>query len=130
MDARLQLVLSVDDHLLARRESGIDEGLPAAHLGDFDRPHCDRAIRVDHVDVWTLRALLHRRGGHRQPIMARVEKQPRVYELSGPQPMRFIGKVGAQPDAACRLHDFVVDEVEAAFIELHRVVLTVSLDFE
>src|SRR6516225_1112465 len=130
MDAGLQLVLAIDDHLLARREAGIDERSPAAHLGDFDRPHRDRAVRVDDIDVWTLRSLLHRRRGHRQPVMPRVEEQPRIDQLSGPQFVLFVGKVGSEPDASCRLHDFVVDEIEAAFIELHRVVLTVSLYFE
>ena len=44
--------------------------------------------------------------------------------------MLFVGKVGSEADAAGRLHDFVVDEIEAAFIELRRVVLAVCLDFE
>src|SRR3989442_13966824 len=82
MDAGPKFVLAVADHLLARREAGIDERLPAAHLGDFDRPHCDRAVGVDHVDVGTLRSLLHRRRGHRQPVMPRVEQQPRIDELA------------------------------------------------
>src|SRR5438132_13250340 len=62
--------------------------------------------------------------------MARIEKQPRIDELPGPQSMLFVGKVSSEADAAGRLHDFVVDEIEAAFIELRRVVLAVCLDFE
>jgi len=130
VDARLQLVLAVHDHLLARREAGIDERPPTAHLGDFDRPHGDRVVRVDHVDVRPLRPLLHRRRGHCQAVMARVEQEPRIDEFSRPQVMLFVGEVGSKPHTAGGLHDFVVDEIEAAFIELHRVVLTVSLHFE
>ena len=58
--------------------------------------------------------------------MPRVEKQPRIDQLSGPQFVLFVGKVGSEPHASCGLHDFVVDEIDIAFIELHRVVLTVS----
>src|SRR5205823_7523516 len=64
------------------------------------------------IYVWTLRSLLHRRRGHRQPVVTRVEKEPSIDKLAGPQSMLFVGKVGSEADAAGRLHDFVVRSEE------------------
>src|SRR3981189_910329 len=44
--------------------------------------------------------------------------------------MLFIRKVSSQSDTSRGLHGFVVDEIETTFIELDRVVLTVSLYLE
>src|SRR5262249_46345371 len=92
--------------------------------------HSARCVRVLTGGVGSRRALRRRRRGDRQPVLIRIEKQPGIDELSGPQPMLFVGEVGSQPDTSSGLHDFVVDEIETTFIELDRVVLTVSLDSE
>src|SRR4051794_14178984 len=41
--------------------------------------------------------------------------------------MLFIREVSSQPDASSGLHDFVVNEIETAFVELDCVVLAVGL---
>ena len=88
----LQLVLSVGDDLFVGLEARVDECLPLADLRDLDRADRDRAIRIDHIGIGALRALLHDRSGYGQAVMPRVEEQPRVNELTRPQQMLLVGK--------------------------------------
>ena len=118
MNAGLQFVLSVDDDLLVGLEAGVDERLPLADLRDLDRADRDGAVRVDDVCVGALRTLLHDRCGNGQAVMPRVEEQPCVDELTRPQQMLLVRKLGSQPDRAGGLDDLVVDQVQRALIEL------------
>ena len=127
MDAGLQLVLSVDDDLLVGLEAGVDERLALADLRDLDRADRYGAVRIDHIGVGSLRALLHDRCGNGQAVMPRVEEQPRVDELTRPQQMLLVGKLGSQPDRTGGLDDLVIDEVKRALIEL-LAVLTIDED--
>ena len=118
MGAGLQLVLSVDDDLLVGLEARVDERLALADLCDLDRADRHGAVRVDHVCVGSLRALQHDRCGNGQAVMPRVEQQPCVYELTRPQQVLLVGKLGSQPDRAGCLDDLVIDEVKCSLIEL------------
>ena len=59
MCAGLQLVLSIDDHLLVGLEARVDECLALADLRDLDRADRYGTVRIDHISVRSLRALLH-----------------------------------------------------------------------
>ena len=93
MCAGLQLVLSIDDHLLVGLEAGVDECLAFADLRNFDRADRYGAVGIDHIGVGPLRALLHDRCGNGQAVMPRIEDQPRVDELTRPQQMLLVGKL-------------------------------------
>ena len=57
--------------------------------------------------------------------MPRVEQQPCVHELTRPQQMLLVGKLGSQPDRISGPDNLVIDEVECALIEL-LAVLTID----
>src|SRR5258708_15738972 len=126
MRAGLQLVLPVDHDLLVGLEAGINERLAVADLRDLDWADCHGAVRIDHVRVGSLRALLHDRCGNGQAVMPCIEEQPRVDELARPETMRGVGKIRLELDRAGRLQDLVVDEAERALIQLDRIFLAVG----
>src|ERR1700731_309341 len=121
MDAGLQLVLSVDDDLLVGLEAGVYERLALADLRDLNRADRHGAVRIDHVCVGSLRALQDDRCGNGQAVMPPVEEQTCVDELTRPQQMLLVRKLGSQPDGARGLDDLVVDQVQRALIELFPV---------
>src|SRR6202161_782217 len=75
--AWLQLVLSVDHHLLVGLETGINERLPIAHLRDLDGSDGHGAVGIDDISVGSFRTLLHDRCGNGQAVMPCIDEQPR-----------------------------------------------------
>jgi len=112
MCAGLQLVLSIDDHLLVGLEAGVDECLALADLRHLDWADRYRAVSIDHIGVGSLRTLLHDRCGNGQATMPRIDEQSRVDELTRPQQMLLVGKLCSQPDRTGGLDDLVIDEVK------------------
>src|SRR3977135_2807789 len=101
----LQLVLSVDHHLLVGRETRIDEGLAAADLRNLHRPGLHRAVWIDDVDVGSIRTLLHGRCSNGEAVVSRIDEQSRVDEFAWPQLVGLVGKIRLELDRACCLQD-------------------------
>src|ERR1700722_12265233 len=105
MRAWLQLVLSVDHHLLVGLETGINERLPVTDLRDLDWSDGHGAVRIDDIGVGSFRTLLHDRGGNSQAVMPCIDEQPRVDEFARPQLLRLVGKIRLELDRTCFLQD-------------------------
>src|ERR1700722_484412 len=91
--AWLQLVLSIDHHLLAGLETGINERLPVADLRYLDWSDGHGAVRIDDIGVGSFRTLLHDRRGNSQAVMPCIDEQARVDEFARPQLLRLVGKI-------------------------------------
>src|ERR1700692_4758577 len=98
MNAGLQLVLPVNDDLLVCAESGVDQRLTIADLRDLDLANRDRVVRTDDIRVRPVWSLLDDGGWNRQTVVARVEKQSCIDELSGPQPVFLVRTIGLELD--------------------------------
>src|SRR5208282_4712383 len=94
----LQLVLSVDDDLLVGLEARIDERLTLADLPDLDCADRYGAVRIDHIRVGALRALLHDRCRNCQAVTPDIEEESCINKLTRPQQVFVIWKLGSQPD--------------------------------
>src|SRR5260221_9881641 len=123
-DARAvsQPVLAVDDHPVAFRQSGGDEGISLLRRSDAKRADLNRIIWANGQRVAALGAGLHDGiGNHR--ALADAELQPGADEFAGPQLVVLVGKHRLQPERAGALIDLVVDQLKPSLAKLDPVVL-------
>ena len=94
----LQPVLSVNDDLLVRLQSGVDERLAVADLRNFHVTQDRASLPIDDVSKRSLCTLLHHRCRYGQPIMPRVDEQPHIDQFARPKPVIRVGKFGLEAD--------------------------------
>jgi len=124
----LQARLPADHGLFVGLKAGIDDRHARAELCYLDGAVFDCSVRLDHIDIATLRALLHRGGGNRQRVLASFDQQPDIDQFARPQPMLGIGEIGLEPYRAAGLDDLVVQHRELALVELGLIVFAVGQD--
>ncbi len=82
-----------------------------------------RDVVVTHrVNEGAVRPALHRAGRHHDHLLQRVDQQPHVDELSGPQLDIGVRELGLQFHRAGRCVDLVVDHGQLAVVD-HRIVV-------
>src|SRR5262245_13337203 len=74
-----------------------------------ERPYGDGVVIFDDVHKSAVRASLHSAGWYYHHLFQRVDQQPDVDELAGPELQVGIGKFGLELDGAGRLINLVVD---------------------
>src|SRR5262245_49836135 len=106
----------------ARFETLSDHRLRLILFLHRDRPHADGVVILDHVHKGAVWPSLHRAGRNHHHLFQRVDQQPDVDELTGPELQVGIGKFGLELDGAGRLVDLVVDYPEHAAVD-HRIIV-------
>ena len=114
----LQSILAGHDHLFAGFEPVRDDGLAAIELVERERPHFNGRIRFDDIGIQAVRTSLHGRRWNRQHLVQRVNQQPRVDELSGPQIPFCVRKRRLEPYRAGCLKDLIVENGDRSSVEL------------
>ncbi len=87
-----------------------------------NRPHRDGIVVLDDVHEGAVRTALHRAGRDHHDLLQRVDQQPHIDELPGPELQVGVGKFGLELHRAGGLVDLIVDDPEHAAVD-HRVVV-------
>src|SRR5260221_14340486 len=85
--AGLQSRLAADHDLFVRLQARVDQRDARAELSHFDRAILDRSVRLDRIDVTSLRTLQHGSGGKRQRLFPLVDFPPDNLQRPPPQVM-------------------------------------------
>src|SRR5262245_27933558 len=83
--------LAVDDDLLARRDSFLDDDHLALPLPHGHRTHLGRRVVLDDVNKLPLGRHLRRRGGDQDGPAQNAQDEPNVDEAAGPKPAVAVG---------------------------------------
>ena len=118
------------DHAFGRREPALDHGLRLILLLHHDRAHRHGVVVLDHVDESAVGAALHRAGRDGDHAFQRVDQQPHIDELAGPEHEAGIGKLGLELDRAGGLIDLVVDHAQGAAVDHRVAVWALCIDAE
>ena len=125
-----ELIESGRDDPIAAGDPGRDHRLVFVLLSDGHRAHGDLAVVADHEHEWSVGSALDRGGRHHDHLVQRVDQDPHVDKLPGPQLQVFIGKLGFQLERAGCLIDLIVDHLEAAVIDDAFVILPERVDLD
>jgi len=116
--ALLQPILTACNDPLPGLQSTLNDRLTAIETIELEGLHYNRRVGFDDIGVQAVRTSLHGRRWNRQHIVQRVNQQPRIDELAGPQiPLRF-GKCRLEPYRAGRLEDLIVENGDRPSVDL------------
>src|SRR5690349_2460653 len=115
---------------LGRFKTLADHRLRLVLLLDRDRPHRNGVVVFDHVHEGTVWSSLHGAGRDHYDLPERVDQQPDVDELAGPELQFGIREFGLELYGAGRLVDLIVDHPEHAAIDHRIVVRALGFDAE
>src|SRR5262245_22498402 len=121
---------TADDHLLGRLEATRNRGLSFASVRhSHGTPH-DSCVRPDHVHERAARTQLHGSVWYHDDLFERIDEQPDIDELAGPELKGRIRELSLYLYRPCRLINLVIDYGQTAAVEYKIVVRIERLDLQ
>src|SRR6476619_7300959 len=115
---------------LRRLKALADHGLCLVLFLHRYRPHRDGIVVLDDIHEGAVWTPLDRTCRDHHHLLQRVDQQPDIEELTGPELQVGIGKFGLELHSACGLVDLIVDDPERAAIDHVVVVRALRFDLE
>src|SRR5947209_7653860 len=125
-----QLVLTVENDLVIRRQAALDQRHPFTAGADLDGTLLDRLIGFDNIGEWSIRPALDHLRWHGEDVAANPEQKASVHELAGPKRVVRIIEFGLEPDRSCCCVNLVVDEGENSLSKPRRTVAVIGEDLK